>query len=525
MERELYEWQEECLDRWFANNGRGMVQAATGSGKTLLALTAVDRLEKKLSQNLRIKIVVPTNALMQQWNRNLREFLSDSCKEKSHTVNLQKEIGLRGGGFKSSANHKYMIYVINSARYELARQILTELKHGEAVCLIADECHHYGSGQNQLIFEFLPYIKEFQDHFFSLGLSATLPSGEPQHYLSSVLGRKIYHYGLADTSTWRTICPCDIYHISLSFQAEEKEMYEDLSDRMTFLYCRLLRVYPLLGTLGLKERFELLRSLSGSQNQKTAEAAALYMNLSYKRKNLVCSASARVACACDLIKRLDTKEKIIIFSERIDQADELFRLLQEQYPEKTGRYHSKMGKQANKNVLDRFRTGDIRILISCKAIDEGINVPDASVGIILSGTSTQRQRVQRLGRIIRKKDTKDRAALYYLHILETSEDSCFLPNINNRHLFELTYNMTMHKFLNPVYDKKALLLLNEMQSKGTDTEKLLEAERCLQLGSVRSDWMLQQNDIDEQIRTSKYASDKNYWICMKKLSRQVFPKR
>ncbi len=517
MKEELYQWQEECLSGWFANNGRGMVQAVTGSGKTLLALTAAERMEKKLNQNLRIKIVVPTSTLMQQWNKALQDFLANSCKGNSSAANLRKEIGLRGGGFKSAANHKYMIYVINSARYELARQILTELKQGKSVLLIADECHHYASGQNQLIFEFLPYIKDFQERFFSLGLSATLPSGESLRYLSSVLGRKIYHYGLADASARHTICPYDIYHLSLSFQTEEKEMYEDLSDRMTFFYCRLLRTYPLLGTLGLKERFELLHSLSRSPNRKTAEAASSYMNLSYRRKKLVCSASARVACACDLIKLLGTNEKIIIFSERIDQADELFQLLQKLYPEKVGRYHSKMGKQANKNVLERFRTGNIRILISCKAIDEGIDVPDASVGIILSGTSTQRQRIQRLGRILRKKDTKEKAVLYYLYVTESSEDSCFLPDTNNRRLFELSYDIAKHKFLNPAYDQKALLLLDEIRRKSTDTKKLQEAERCLQLGSIRSDWLLQQSDIDKQIEASKYISDKNYWICMKKL--------
>ena len=186
------------------------------------------------------------------------------------------------------------------------------------------------------------------------------------------------------------------------------------------------------------------------------------MHLSFKRKSLVCLASARTTCTCDLIARLDDSEKIIIFSERTKQADELYQLLQKSYPEKVGRYHSKMGKWANRNVLDRFREGSVRILIACKAIDEGIDVPDASVGIIMSGTSTQRQRIQRLGRIIRKNNGKERSALYYLHITETSEDSCFLPDAANHRLFELTYDSLKHYFTNPAYDEKALSLLNDM---------------------------------------------------------------
>lgn len=522
MKKELYDWQAECLERWFANEGRGIIQAVTGSGKTLLALTAIDRMERKLSQELRVKIIVPTSALMQQWNRDLREFLSDSCREEKSPINLQKELGLRGGGFKSKPDCKYMIYVINSARYELARQILKELKHGKAVLLIADECHHYASEQNQLIFEFLPYIKQYQNCFFSLGLSATLPAGQSQRYLTSVLGRKIYDYGMDEASACRTICPYDVYHISLSFLTVEKKEYEELSDRMTYLYRKLLHTHPSLGILGQKERYELLRRLSGDKNRKIAETASLYIRLSYKRKSLVCLASARVSCTCDLVKRLDAEEKILIFSERTSQADELYQLLQKSYPEKVGRYHSKMGKCANKNVLERFRAGNLRILIACKAIDEGIDIPAASVGIIMSGTSTQRQRIQRLGRIIRKNNTKNHSAMYYLHVTESSEDSCFLPDITIHRLFELAYNLEKRIFINPAYDDRAVLLLDNMQNTYISKEKLLEAERCLQLGCIRSDWLLELNAIEEQIKKAKYTSDKNYWICMKKLSQISF---
>ena len=197
MKTELYGWQEECLKRWFDHNSRGIVQAVTGSGKTMLALTAMSRLEQQLGGKLRVKIVVPTGALMRQWKQALQEHLTD---EPQIQTAVRSGIGLRGAGFKCTSDCKYMIYVINSARYELARQILGELQQGENVLLIADECHHYESEQNRLIFEFLPYIKEREDHFFCLGLSATLPSGPSLRYLASVLGRKIYHYGLKEAS-------------------------------------------------------------------------------------------------------------------------------------------------------------------------------------------------------------------------------------------------------------------------------------------------------------------------------------
>ena len=316
MEKQLYPWQEDCLKKWFANHGRGMVQAVTGSGKTLLALAAAERLKAMLPQELRIKIVVPTGALMRQWAQALKNFLTDRCPENAKTADFRQEIGLRGAGCRSSAHCRYMIYVINSARYELAKQILADLKDGAAVLLIADECHRYESEQNRLIFEFLPYIKPYEEQFFSLGLSATLPSRQAQHYLASVLGRRIYNYGMKQAASMHTICSYEIYHIGLPFSPEEEAAYMEMTDRMNYLFRSLQRTHPELWNMSVKERFDLLRMLAGGKNRKTAETASKYMKLSYKRKSLVCLASARTSCVCSLIRLLPQTEKIIIFGER-----------------------------------------------------------------------------------------------------------------------------------------------------------------------------------------------------------------
>ncbi|MDE7201307.1 MAG: DEAD/DEAH box helicase [Lachnospiraceae bacterium] len=512
MEQKLYQWQEECLERWFSNNGRGMVQAVTGSGKTLLALTAADRLSQRQDLELHVKIVVPTAALMHQWSRALRAFHNEK--------DTQKHIGLRGGGYKSSPDCNYMIYVINSARYELARQILSELRAGKSVLLIADECHHYVSGQNQLIFEFLPHITPYKDHFFSMGLSATLPSGQAGHELAAVLGRKIYSYGMEAATARRTVCPYDIFHIGLSFEPDERIEYEELSDRMSVLYFTLISSYPILDKLDQKERFELLRSLTGDKDKRIADTARQYLRLSYIRKSLVCMAVERLDCAYDLVQYLGIQDKILIFGERIRQAEALYARLRDLYPGKVARYHSKLGPQANKNALERFRSGDIRILIACKAIDEGVDVPDAAVGIILSGTSTQRQRIQRLGRIIRKKEGKENAILYYLHITESSEDSCFLPNVKGTRIFDLEYQPDTNMFYNSCYVHKASKLLERMQSAGLTKDKIHEAIHCLDLGSVRADWMSEKSSIEQHIQNAKSTRERNYWMCMKKMAEE-----
>lgn len=513
MEHDLYQWQEDCLERWSANNFRGMVQAVTGSGKTRLALAAASRLQQAVGDGLRVRIVVPTGALMRQWDHALKDLFA--ATGAAHPRDM---IGLRGNGHKTSAPRPYMIYVINSARYELARQILSELRSGAPVLLIADECHHYVSGQNQLIFEFLPYIRPDRERFYSLGLSATLPSGQDGRTLASLLGRRIYSYDMAKAAAQRTICPYDVFHISLSFRPEEADRYQELSDRMTVLFHRLLSACPALGRLDPKERYGQLQILAGSRNKGIAEAAAQYMGLSYKRKSLVCMASDRIGCADSLIRHLGIRDKILVFGERIEQAEALYARLQDCYPGKVGRYHSKLGPQANKNALERFLVGDIRILIACRAIDEGIDVPDASTGIILSGTSTQRQRIQRLGRIIRQKEGKRRASLYYLHILDSSEDICFLPDTDGqRRVIELSYLPETDTFLHPPYDQAAERLLAQMGEKRLPKDQLAEAGRCLEHGRIRADWLLDGHAVEDRIQEAASIKERNYWVCMKKM--------
>lgn len=524
MNQTLYDWQEECLQRWFANNNRGIVQAVTGSGKTLLALNAAKRLERSLQKPLQVKIVVPTSSLMWQWNRSLRKFLTAS-DENCTTGHLHTKIGLRGDGCKSSPDCKYMIYIINSARYELARQILDQLKNGESVLLIADECHHYASGQNQLIFEFMPYIKPYTAQYFSLGLTATLPSGQSLKDLTASLGKKIYTYSMSQASAYHTICHYDIFHIQLSFQKEEKAEYDDISEQLLAIYRSLVHRCPFLADLTSSERYEMIRRLSSDKDSSSAGLAAKYMKLTYVRTNLVCLASARIVCTVSLIKQLSERtpclEKILIFGERISQADQLFAQLEKQYPGRIGRYHSKMGTQANKNTLERFQTGDIRILITCKSMDEGIDVPDASIGIILSGTSTERQRIQRLGRIIRITEGKTGALLYYLHLSDTSEETFFLPDTGINRNFDLKFISDTEQFIHPAYDNAANKLLRSMWLAGLKKDQLHEAKRCLQAGCIRSDWLLEQTAIEAKIQSAKYISDKNYWNCMKKLKKFI----
>lgn len=130
--------------------------------------------------------------------------------------------------------------------------------------------------------------------------------------------------------------------------------------------------------------------------------AVVFLRLVYDRQQLTYLASARIPCALALVDALSRDAQILVFGERISQAQALYERLNARYPGKAAQYHSGISDQARKNAMDGFRDGRIRILVSCRGLDEGMDVPAASVGIVLSGSSVSRQHIQRLGRIIRK---------------------------------------------------------------------------------------------------------------------------
>lgn len=399
-----YRWQEECLEVWKRNDCRGIAEAVTGSGKTMLALKAMRELRDACGENLWTAVVVPTRALMVQWSRLLRSFSSTE---------------------DSGTESQYQIYVINSARYRLARQILGKLRDGENVFLIADECHHYTSEENGKIFEFIPYLEEVSGRYHALGLSATVGDRECAKQLEPALGRVIFWYSYEQALREGVISAFNLIQIALHFQADEYEEYQELSERMKLVRRQLYFRCPLLKKEGISF-FSVLQSLAKGDTE-TGRLAGIFLHLAWQRKKLVCMAKNRIFCVQDLLRKLDVRKKVLIFSERIEQAEQLFVLLKKEYGDKIGKYHSRAGKQANENALERFRNGEVLILITCKALDEGVDVPDAGIGIILSGTGMERQRLQRLGRILRRGEKKETAALYYLFVRESMEEKSYFP--------------------------------------------------------------------------------------------------
>lgn len=207
----------------------------------------------------------------------------------------------------------------------------------------------------------------------------------------------------------------------------------------------------------------------------------------------------------------------MIFGERIEQADQLYLKLIDTYPNQVGRYHSQMEASAKKIALDRYRSGEIRILVACRALDEGFDIPSANVGIVLSASSVERQRIQRLGRILRKTDDHKIAGLYYLYIGGSTEKASFVEDVQNastRTMF-LSYDDTYGDFFHPDYETRTLMALKKLKNQKLGKDILKECRHCFLMGMLRTDWLLDMDALEQNIKDAKTPRQQNYWICMK----------
>ncbi len=404
---ELYRWQKEAKKAWWENGGRGIVKIVTGAGKTIFALSLISDLfnsEAYKDGGLRVIIIVPTTVLLDQW-------LIETV-DKLHIP--RKNIGVFYGKEKQNVKDKnILIYVINSARIHLKNHYEKFFKHDD-LFLIADECHRYGSKENSRIFE-IPFS-------YTLGLSAT-----PERYgdygfeekLVPNLGNMIYTYTYSDALRDGIIPSYKIIRLMVHLTPSEEFTYEELAGKINKLTRVLISRYP---ELKKASPAHFVKQLNKLHEKNRDELITRYIALLNQRKSVIHSSKSKLYALKWLFngERLD-KEKVLIFHERIEIAEHIFKYLKE-IGFAAGIYHSKMPVKERLASISEFKDGKTNVLIACRALDEGFDVPAAETGIIVAGTSSVRQWIQRMGRILRRAPSKEYSKIYVVLVDMIEQD-------------------------------------------------------------------------------------------------------
>lgn len=361
--------QTEALDAWRTANRRSVVVLPTGSGKSHLALMAMAEVNRSTL------VVAPTIDLMNQWYDLLTEAFGI-------------KVGILGGGYHELEDVTVTTY--DSAYMHMDR-------YGNRFgFLIFDEVHHLPG-------EAYSHAAEMNVAPYRLGLTATLERPDGRHLmLRSLVGPTAYEKGIRELSG-AYLSDYNTERIDVDMVAEERVAYETArTEFTTFLDANNLR----LGTVNGWQNFVRLSARS-SEGRRAM--------LAYRRyRKVALGTAAKLRVLEDLIKR-HPRDRMLIFTH----DNETVYTISEQFliPAITHQTRTK----ERKDILQAFNKGDILALVTSRVLNEGVNVPEANVAIVLSGSGTIREHVQRLGRILRRREGKH-ATLYEVISRNTVED-------------------------------------------------------------------------------------------------------
>lgn len=367
--REPFPHQTEALETWWQQGRRGVVVLPTGTGKTFLAILAIARAARPAI------VVTPTIDLLNQWYDELAT---------AFTV----PIGLLGGG-------SYDIQPLTVSTYDSAFLYLERWGNRFGL-LVFDECHHLPgpSYMTTAIGSIAPY---------RLGLTATPERADGQEgLLPDLIGPVVYRREIKQLSgdylaEYRT------QRVYVELSPEEQAQYQRARDH----YRRFVEGRGIsMGSPRGWQRFiqETFRSPDG-------RAAFLAYR---EQRRLALAAPAKLDQLAELLTR-HCQDRVIIFTYDNATVYQIARRFL--VPAITHQTRTK----ERRAILQRFHAGDYPILATAQVLDEGVDVPSVNVGIILSGSGTVRQHVQRLGRLLRKQGDKQ-AILYEVVARGTAEE-------------------------------------------------------------------------------------------------------
>ena len=365
---ELRDYQIEALEALRENGWRGIVALPTGSGKTVIAIAALAELAE------RTLIVTYTKEQMFQWADMLQKF-----------TNLRREhIGLYYGERKRLAP-------ITVSTYQTAYRHIPRLAP-LFTTLIIDECHHLPA-------ERFRHIARNAFSLHRIGLSATVVREDGKHVeLFPMLGGVVYHKQPGELSEQGFLAPYRIIEEKVELTPPERKEY--------LSYLEAYRRFA------MGRRFEQLLDLA----RRGDRYAQLALKAHARMRMVVQMSENKLKKVREIVsKELRRGSKILVFTQYVEQAKKLGEILGS--PVLIG----ELDTATRRRVLEDFKSGRSRVLVVTTVGDEGLDLPDANVGILVSGTGSRRQFVQRLGRLLRPGQGKE-ARLYEIIVKGTQEE-------------------------------------------------------------------------------------------------------
>lgn len=390
--RGLREYQNEAVEAWMKNGNKGILEMATGTGKTRTALACV-REAAKLADSLVVVVVAPYQHIAEQWEQELREYRpivagsGTGWRSKLNDIKLNLQL--------NTQNQAVIIAVKNTAAsIDFISQISELSAVADKTMFVGDEVHWLGATTFQS--SLLPFAE------YRLGLSAT-PNryfdDEGTDVLRDYFGGVIYKFGLREALNWldeesgqTVLCPYEYKPVFVELDEEERKDYQEKSA-------------------------SIARKLSGEVTPKTLEEVNLLRLL---RANIGKSAKSKIPA---FKKAMEAADKPITFTlvycsdlKQMEQVAQILKNIGLDYQKVTGDESTKQTKKLGGHserelILKNFAEGRIDILLAIDCLDEGVDIPAAKQAYILASSGNPKEFIQRRGRIMRQFPGKTQAEI------------------------------------------------------------------------------------------------------------------
>ncbi|WP_235681056.1 DEAD/DEAH box helicase [Tomitella gaofuii] len=391
---ELRAWQRDALSKWEVAGRRAVIEAVTGTGKTTLGIAAA---ADAVGRGLKVLVVVPSVDLLEQWHDAFRRALPGV------------PVGRRGAGHHDAFPQvQVLVTIVNSAITPTFRR-----PAGETL-VIADEVHRYGAGGFAAVLD--------DAYTERLGLTATFErpdEGVAMHlrpYFEDVIPGCDYRRGRQDG----ILAPVRVMLVSVDFLAHEQEEYSEWDEVARAERHKLItqfgcRAEPFGSFMQDVQEFK-----DGGAEQATWSARK-YLNAFSRRRAVLANSEGKLDALEPIGEVLAAAGRTIVFSETKESAYAAAGVLTDANVN-AAPYTSDLKRRERAELLDAFKNGVLSTLVAPRVLDEGVDVPEADVGIILAGSKSKRQMIQRMGRIIRPKADGRHASFVVMYMRGSTED-------------------------------------------------------------------------------------------------------
>ncbi len=395
---QYYCYQKQAMEAWRDNGYNGIFDMATGTGKTITALGALELLCQELDSNLGVVIVCPYQHLIEQWAVDIKAYGVTPIICYS-AYDWKKRFKYALSDFTCGAARNFCVITTNDTLATEYFQNEVDKLEGD-VCLVVDEAHNFGARQQ---------LDCMKDVFkYRLALSATLERRYDDYGTSRLLdyfGKKCIEYSLERAIKEEKLTPYFYYPIPVHLEADELNKYNEITEKIAKIISSSKRKSGELPKAAERLLIKRAQLIAAARDKLKA-----FYNIF--NKEYINDSHILVYCGATTIENSSYKEGIVDPDER-RQIDIVVDMLGNDLGMQVSKFTSEENAMEREQIKADFADGGmLKVLIAIRCLDEGVNIPCIKTVFLLASSTNPKEYIQRRGRVLRKADGKKFARIY-----------------------------------------------------------------------------------------------------------------